>query len=362
MREILVRAQAGGRIDLAGGWGDGCTIIDPEGSKGHVLGRVCNIGLEIGAKVEIKSVPQKGIRVICNGFNQVINEQSKYGQGLDLFVAAIRRFDDLSDNNFGWEIRACSQIPYGSGLGGSAAMAVPLVASILYALDLDEPWRQQTEENHRLPYAARDFIASEARALEIEEIKMSSGWQDQWAAAFGGVNFLRAERDPQKPIRYPILSDHKQIKMLQEHLMLVCVSKDKGVKRSSSEQHKKANEAQRFELLEIIAQQGVAAKDAVKSLNFRQLGQVVSQAWETIKIFTNGAATSDKIDWLIDEAHRCGAWGAKACGAGGSGACVAIVADRETQVLLRQVLAYYPDYQILPAKISQTGLTVERVL
>ena len=210
MQAKIIRAQAGGRIDFAGAWGDGCTLINPDNNE-NVLGRVCNVNLAIGSVVQIKATTQSGVRIICNCYNGMLDQNSAYGTDADLFLAAARRYC-LFDTSCGWEIKAESTIPPRSGLGGSAALAVPLVACVLYALSKEEKYPQLRLENNNLNYVNRAFLAQEARALEIHEIKMSSGWQDQWAAAFGGINFIRAERDPQKPVRYEILLQKSEIR------------------------------------------------------------------------------------------------------------------------------------------------------
>jgi len=343
-----ITAFAGGRIDFAGGWGDGCTLIDPKGE--YVLGRVCNVGLELGSQVEITSFENEGVHIVCNGFDEILNEEMDYGGDLDLFLAAIKRFG-LN----GLEIKAHSHIPYGSGLGGSAAMAVPLTAAIFYAIDFS--FRKKAKDGP-LPYALKEKIAEEARALEIEEMDISSGWQDQWAAAFGGVNYIYAENDPQKPKREEIFNDKKSNKALENNLLLVYTPKNKKTRRSSSAQHKNVQKIAKLELLSDIARQGEKAQTALRKLDFKILGQVVFQAWETIKQFTNNSASSAQIDWLIKKTMDYGAYGAKACGAGGPGTCVVIIANKKTQDKIKKMIVKKQGYKILPVKISTLGLQV----
>src|SRR5205085_8139967 len=102
--------------------------------------------------------------------------QIEYNNVLDLFKAAIKR----AGIERGVRILVRSDAPPGSGLGSSAALGVATIGALSHHL-----------RRRLLPYE----VARESQALEVDELKLECGVQDQLASAYGGVNFME--------IRYP---------------------------------------------------------------------------------------------------------------------------------------------------------------
>src|SRR5207244_1333791 len=98
----------------------------------------------------------------------------EYNNVLDLFKAAIRR----TGVQRGVRIIVRSEAPPGSGLGSSAALGAATMAALSRFLQ----W-------NLLPYE----VAREAQALEVEELGLECGVQDQIAAAYGGVNYMNVQ-------------------------------------------------------------------------------------------------------------------------------------------------------------------------
>src|SRR6266436_3041013 len=102
------------------------------------------------------------------------------------------------------EITSVADIPGGTGLGSSSSFSVALI-NALYA--------------HRRIFAPKETLASEACALEIERLAEPIGKQDQYAAAYGGVNLIEFERHGGVTVQ-PLLLPTATLAELEANLML----------------------------------------------------------------------------------------------------------------------------------------------
>ena len=369
----VIIASAPARVDLAGGWTDGCTAYSQDGKP--ILGKVCNVAINLRSSVKIDFPENPGIWVHCNGLYEQLMPTNQYGGKLDLFLAAYNRYNlaKLAPSTvcYDWvhdrsphilEIIAESQVPYNSGLGGSATVAVSLVAALTRFIGADKPYSMLSlDQSPRYDKFIADYkawIATEARALEIEEMKVSSGWQDQGAAVYGGINFFEAIDDPQIPMHSEITRDPEIIELLQKHLLLVKTPRN-NEHRSSNQVHEQVKilqKTRRVKLLEDMVKHAETCKKAILDKDMRLLGETVSQTWEAIDELTHHDASSSEIDQLIDISLRAGAYGAKACGAGSSGACVVIIAPPDIQDIILKAEQFQNGYEHLPIEIDLCGL------
>jgi len=327
MRQVVATAPA--RIDLAGGFTDGVY----EG----ILGVVCNVAVDLRAKVSVKRYKGDGVLVRAQGKEVVLSVSTPYDSWYDLFLAAVKRYG-LSEILIG----SSTEIPWGSGLGGSGATGVALVGALSHYFNWS--WKDDKYK-----------IALEARALETEEMGESCGWQDQLAAAFGGVNLWTARSDSQKPEREKHISLIPKAKALGRHLLLVQTPKQDN-SRSSSEIQRQSRDD--ISLLEGMVQHALRAYRAVEEMDYTALGEAVGETWEAIKNFTNGRATTPKIEELISIMREKGASGAKACGAGGEGAVVvAVFADPASKEEAEKSIQ--SPYQVLSFELDFRGLVIK---
>ena len=204
----------------------------------------------------------------------------------------------------GIEITSVADIPArGTGLGSSSSFTVGLL-NALHAY------------SGRYANAAR--LAEESCAVEIDRCREPIGKQDQYAAAFGGFNFIRFHPDDSVEVK-KVLCAPSLIADLQSRLLFFYT----GVTRSASSllRQQSADVAAPGPQSDATAELVRLAEAAFADLcagNISSLGSMLDAAWQAKKRLGNGV-TSDVIDQAYQAAIDAGAEGGKLLGAGGGG-------------------------------------------
>src|SRR5258708_5111901 len=204
----------------------------------------------------------------------------------------------------GIEITSIADIPArGSGLGSSSTFTVGL----LHALHA-----------YAERYASAEQLAREACQIEIERCGEPIGKQDQYAAAFGGFNFIEFNRDDSVPVE-PILCKRETLQRLQENLLVFYT----GIVRSASailknQQARVMEEKSKQKMLCRMVELARELKAELQKNNLDALGEIIHANWELKRGITSEISTS-QIDQWYRTARRCGAVGGKLLGAGSGG-------------------------------------------
>jgi D-glycero-alpha-D-manno-heptose-7-phosphate kinase len=194
----------------------------------------------------------------------------------------------------------------------------------------------------RDPNADLDEIAERAFAAETAE-GVLGGRQDQYAACYGGLNFMRFGRATASagPVRIePLEMPGAHLAALQKRLVLV----DSGVSRLSGDIHEAVWSAYgRHDddvtgALLALKQYGAAMRDAIVGSDFGGIRHVMNENWTQQKRL-HASVTNTDVDAIFDVAMRNGASAGKACGAGGGGALVFYASSDAGAVGLRRALA-----------------------
>jgi D-glycero-alpha-D-manno-heptose-7-phosphate kinase len=223
----------------------------------------------------------------------------------------------------GIEITSIADIPArGTGLGSSSSFTVGLL-NVLHA------------------YCGRhvpaEKLASEGCLIEIERCGEPIGKQDQYAAAFGGLNFFRFHSDDRVEVNKVICSP-SVISGLQSHLQFFYT----GVTRSASELLQRQVKEMAVDgcKSKAVSQMVRLAETAYAELcagNVDSLGEMLHEAWQIKKRLTNGISSA-AIDDAYQAAIDAGAKGGKLLGAGGGGFLM-LYADPERHDDIRRALA-----------------------
>jgi D-glycero-alpha-D-manno-heptose-7-phosphate kinase len=227
-----------------------------------------------------------------------------YDGELDLAKGVINHFTALTGGlPGGAEVYTHSDAPPGSGLGSSSTMVATLVGGIAQWL--------------RVPLTNYE-IAETTYKIERLDVKLSGGRQDQYAAAFGGFNFIEFHADHTivNPLRIP----RDTVNELEYHLLLVYTG---GTRTSAQIVDTQMGRYRRRE------PDAVAGLDELKRLagelknlllrdRLDDFGRLLHEAWETKKRLAD-AITNETIDRLYGRAIELGALGGKILGAGGGG-------------------------------------------
>jgi D-glycero-alpha-D-manno-heptose-7-phosphate kinase len=326
-----IRARAPLRIGIAGGGTD----VDPYAStKGG-----CVFNTTINKYAYCTLVP----RTDC-----VMSVQSKYygryqipldngplefDGNMDLIKAVANHFELKR----GFDITIQSDVPAGSGLGGSSTMMVALIAAAAN-------WTETNMDKYEM--------AKLAYTLERIDIGLKGGRQDQYAAVFGGFNLLDIDADGVKV--KPVIIDPDVINELQCRSVL-CYT---GVSRDSStvidSQIQSFKQGSNESALDASKKLAREISSSVRAGDLEKTGVLLDQAWSLKKQFSNNISNSN-INKLYDVAMKNGAIGGKVSGAGGGGFMYFICEyDKKAQVAneLRKSGAEITDFMFDPHGVT----------
>ncbi len=324
----IIFSRAPVRICDIGGWTD--TWYCPNGA-------VFNLCVDLYSYVRIVPSSNNSITIISENLNlqTEINNLNKieYDGNLDLLKSAVKRMRIKK----GASIYVRTDAPPGCGTGTSASVAVALIAALA-----------KFSEKNLIP----EEIASLAHKLEVEELKLESGVQDQYAAALGGVNFMEVSYPSVEVTPIPI--NNKKICELESQLILVFLSS-----RSSSEMHKavienyKMRDSKTLQSFEIIKNCASEMKRAIYSKDLVYMGELMNKNWTAQKGLHTFMVNSviNKAELI---AFNSGAIGFKLNGAGGGGSAT-ILADIGKEYSLKKKLVE-GGFEILSAKLDFKGV------
>jgi D-glycero-alpha-D-manno-heptose-7-phosphate kinase len=221
-------------------------------------------------------------------------------------------------------VRTSVDAPAGSGLGSSSSLVVALVEAYCAAL--------------AIPLGPYD-VAHLAFEIERLDLALVGGKQDQYAAAFGGINFIEFmanDRVIVNPLRISrsILNEF-------ETSLVTCFS---GISRSSMEiieqqrQGMTEKAPRAIEGLHQLKVDAVEMKLALCRGNIRQMAEILTQSWQAKKKTAPGISTAE-IERLYQTAIGNGAWAGKVSGAGGGGFIMFIVPPEARIELIRALNA-----------------------
>jgi D-glycero-alpha-D-manno-heptose-7-phosphate kinase len=223
------------------------------------------------------------------------------GDRLDLIRAAVHKL--ASDSPRGFDLFLHSAAPPGSGLGSSSAVVVTLVG--LLSTHMKMPLTDY--EKARLAYT-----------VEREDLGLKGGTQDQYAAVFGGFNFMEFREDD--VIVNPLRITPDTIHELEYNLLLCFTGGTRVSDHIIDDQTSRyrSQESSTLDGLQVQKELAVEMKNALLQGNLTEFGALLDRAW-TYKKMMSPKITNDHIDELYDEAMRRGALGGKVTGAGGGG-------------------------------------------
>lgn len=308
MRTITVRVPV--RADFAGGTLDLWPLY-----LFHPGSRTVNVAISHHAECEIAEIGGTAVEVILTDNEYRNRFESLSELAADRHVALIGKAVEHFRRT-GIRITTRTDVPRGSGLGGSSAMAVALVRAL-----------SEIAEN---PIDGEPLIAL-VRDLETRLLNAPAGIQDYYPPVYGGLAALHLE--PGAIARHPIslpLGD------LAPHFVLHYsdVARFSGTNNwQIYKRHLDGDEAIR-QGLGAIARISSQMEHALNSGDLAAAGAALAEEWSIRKSIIDGISTPE-IEAAIEAALRAGAWGGKVCGAGGGGCVVFLVPAEARQKVVR---------------------------
>ena len=228
-------------------------------------------------------------------------------------IETVRDFDQIQHdrfrqclktfNVFGVNISSLSDVPFGTGLGSSSAFTVALIKLL---------------SSYKNVFMTKKKIAELACKIEIEDLQIYSGKQDQYASALGGLNFIEFNKDGSVCVN-PIDLERSKRFELQDNLCMFYVggvhnSSDIVRKQINDIRHSKKKQDSLIEMCNITK----SLRESLSKNDISAVGDALKENW-TIKKSLSDGITNERINYIYDMAVNAGAYSGKLLGAGNAG-------------------------------------------
>lgn len=221
------------------------------------------------------------------------------------------------------EIVSSADIPSsGTGLGSSSSFSVALYNALFAYLGK----RIKPKE-----------LAERACRLEIELVGSPIGKQDQYAAAFGGLNFYKFNTDDTVTIN-PIKVKSDFYEKLNKSLISFYIGGKRDANKILSGQSDNLNEKKNVNTLKRMVELAWALKEEFENSNLDNFGTILNENWSLKKTLQNDIS-NNKVDDIYNECINLGATGGKLLGAGGGGFMIFIVPNEDIKNRIRTKLS-----------------------
>jgi D-glycero-alpha-D-manno-heptose-7-phosphate kinase len=307
---MIIRSRAPLRLGVAGGGSDVSPYCDMYG--GYVL----NATIDMYAYCTIENWNQNQVVFIAadreETYSSELNPCLKYDGNLDLHKAVYNRV--VKQYNKGeplaLKMTTYADVPAGSGLGSSSTMVVAILTAYVEWL--------------KLPLGEYD-IARLAYEIERLELGLSGGRQDQYAATFGGFNFIEFYKE-ERVIVNPLRIKNWIINELENSMILYYTAAPRDSARIIDEQVKnvKNQDLQAIEATHELKNEALMMKEAILKGDLQKTAKILGRSWESKKKLAS-LITNDKVDQVYEVAMTAGAYSGKISGAGGGGFIVFMV-------------------------------------
>ena len=295
----MVRARTPLRLSFGGGGTDVSPYADTHG--GCVLN--ATISRYVYGTLVPKSERSIGFRSFDYGTVVYWTEEEHFqfdGQ-MDLVKGVLKRFELDKFRTDGFDLFVHADAPPGSGLGSSSTFTVALIGLFRELLGLP---------------ITSNGMAQLAYDIERNDVGIKGGRQDQWAAAFGGFNFM--EFNGEEVVVTPLRLSEYLINELEYNLIL-CFTGSRESQPIIDSQMESAKQEKRT-----ARRDGPGKGDRLRNEkgasrgDLDRFGEMLHEGWVRKEKMAKGI-TTPRIDELYEEARKAGAIGGKITGAGGGG-------------------------------------------
>ena len=229
-------------------------------------------------------------------------ENIEFGNRELNLMKAVAKYYAEKYGNIGIEVITYTDAPLESGLGGSAAHAISMIKAFNQLNNI-----QMTNEE----------VANLAYHIERNVLGLEGGYQDQWAAAYGGINYMRFTKGRVELI--PIKLTGSEMEFLENNLLLFYVPRETKSSALHEHQRKKAKES--IAILNMKRENVIHLKELLEKRKFNEIGNVLHFDWK-IKKQTAPEISNQRIDEIYSTALDAGALGGRFIGAGAGGSAI----------------------------------------
>lgn len=300
---MIHRSKAPLRIGLAGGGTDVSPYCDEFG------GAILNATISLNANATIQTTNDGKIQLEAMDRDEAEMHDwditLPLNGHLDLLKGVYNRIQrDYPFKNNGFKLTTYVDAPAGSGLGTSSTLVVAIVGAFVEML--------------QLPMGEYD-IAHYAYEIERNDLQLAGGRQDQYAATFGGVNYMEFYSND-KVIVNPLRIRQRYLDELENNLLLYYTSTSRESAKIIVEQSKNVTEKKStsIEAMHQLKQQALMMKEALLKGQLDEIGRILDIGFEQKRRMAAGI-NNELIDNIYETAKKNGASGGKISGAGGGG-------------------------------------------
>ncbi len=300
---MIYRSKAPLRIGLAGGGTDVSPYSDLYG------GAILNATLSLYAHATIE--PTGGNSIMLEAIDRGEEEMHEWNSSLplnnhlDLLKGVYNRIQkDYGITEKGFKLSTYVDAPAGSGLGTSSTLVVAILGAFAEML--------------HLPLGEYD-LAHYAYEIERNDLGLAGGKQDQYAATFGGVNYMEFYSDD-KVIVNPLRVKEQHLFELENNLLLYYTSTSRESAEIIKKQSKNVTDKKEksLEAMHQLKHQAQLMKEALLKGRLNEIGEILDYGHQQKRQMAEGI-TNELLDNIYDAAKKAGATGGKISGAGGGG-------------------------------------------
>lgn len=319
----MIITQTPYRVSFAGGGTDLPAFYK------HEVGAVLSMGVAHHMYVTVSPRFEKTTRV---AYTRV-----EIADGIDNIEHTIAR-EALRKTGLGehLEITTVGDVPAGTGMGSSSSLAVGLL-SALYA--------------YKGQVISPGLLAEQACEIEIDILGKPIGRQDQYAAAYGGVNYIRFNPDHSVDVE-PVPVDPAFLDQLERHIILLYTDQ----RRDADTILKKQSEGS-ADKMNVLRQMRDLAGELRTTMggggDLEDFGRILHEGWELKRSLGFGITNAGVDEWYA-AARKAGAMGGKLLGAGGGGFLL-VMAPPERHDAIRDAVGHPRE---IPFRIDRRGSRV----
>lgn len=317
MRKI--RSKAPLRLGLAGGGTDLDAYCNKHG------GFILNATISLYVHCTIEERNDGRIIFESSDIGQTLELESKehleLNGEMDLYKGIYNRIvKDYTQKPLSFNLFTYSDVPSGSGLGGSSTLVVAVIKAFVEWLNL--------------PLGEYD-IARLAFDIEREDIGIVGGAQDQYAATFGGFNFMEFY-DEKRVIVNPLRIKNWIIDELEASIILYFTNITRQASQIEQEKKNLLDDINSLEAMHEVKEDAVEMKEAILKGDMKKFASILGKSWESKKRVSK-TISNDEIDKIYDLAMRHDAYSGKVSGAGGGGFMFFMIEPTKKLKLVREL-------------------------
>lgn len=300
---MIYRSKAPLRIGLAGGGTDVSPYCDLYG------GAILNATVSLYAYANIEPLNEEIIILEAADRREVLqyqcNKMLPVNGELDLLKGVYNRIqEDYGVPTIGFKLQTFVDAPAGSGLGTSSTLVVAIIGAFAEML--------------KLPLGEYD-IAHYAYHIERSDLNLAGGRQDQYAATFGGVNYMEFYEED-KVIVNPLRIKSEYLSELENNLVLFYTASSRESATIIKEQQKNVQQKKEgsIEAMHQLKEQSRMMKEALLKGRLNEIGEILDFGFQQKRKMAANIS-NPLIEEIYDAAKKAGASGGKISGAGGGG-------------------------------------------